>query len=634
VRGSRRRAGKSEDPGAPPPDASADEATPADSDAPADAATPAGADSLGNPAVRRPVRRRRRRIVVGVVLALIVIWVAASALDVFLAARHVRQGANQVQDARSALSADGLLSGAPLTPLRAAEANFASAHSLLSSPLLWPVDVLPVLGRQLRSVQDLSTAAGQVSRTGIKTVGETKALLKLPHTAGPDRITTLRRLANLASSTHAALSHVDLGPSNALIGPLATQRTKFSNDLNQVQTTLERTAASARAAVSILTGPQQYLLLTGNNAEMRSGSGAFLEAGIVTTEDGNLHLEGLRQSATLTLPVGAVHVGGDLEARWGFQLPGVDWRNLGLTPQFDVNGALAARMWQADTGQHVNGVMALDVAGLQELLTVTGPVTTSGGTVVSAGNVDQLLLHDQYVGEGYSTTTKQVDAARVDQLGSLASAVMQALQTRPLDLHAMVDALSAATAGRHLMLWSANPSTEAIWRSTGVSGQLTADSLDADVINRGGNKLDQYLTVHSALHLVTHGGQTAATLTVTLANHTPPGQSPFIAGPYPGLGTTYGEYVGIVTANLPNDVRDLALVPGESAVVDGEEGNTLLVGVNVDLLAGATKQVVFHFSFPQAHGALTVIPSARIPSVAWNVDGTSFFDKSPHLVTW
>jgi hypothetical protein len=255
--------------------------------------------------------------------------------------------------------------------------------------------------------------------------------------------------------------------------------------------------------------------------------------------------------------------------------------------------------------------------------------------VVSASSVDQLLLHDQYVGEGYSTNTAtQVDTQRVDELGSLASAVMQALETKPLDLHAMVDALSAATAGRHLMLWSADPSTEAIWRSTGVSGQLTADSLAANVINRGGNKLDQYLTVHSTLHLVTHGKQTAGTLTVSLANHTPPGQSPFIAGPYPGLGTTYGEYVGIVTANLPNFVRGLTLASGESAVVDGEEGNTLLVGTNVDLLPGAAKQVVFHFSFPQPHGELTVLPSARIPPVGWKVDGKSFSDSSPHKVTW
>jgi hypothetical protein len=187
-----------------------------------------GADTGVDAPTTRPVRKRRRRVILGVVLGLIVIWVAASALDVFLAARHVRQGANEVQAARSSLSADGLLAGAPLAPLRSAESSFASAHRLLSSPLLWPVDVLPVLGRQLRSVQDLSVAAGQVSRTGVKTVGETKALLKLPHTAGPDRITTLRRLAKLASTTHASLRHIDLGPLNALIGPLAKERAKFS----------------------------------------------------------------------------------------------------------------------------------------------------------------------------------------------------------------------------------------------------------------------------------------------------------------------------------------------------------------------------------------------------------------------
>jgi hypothetical protein len=589
--------------------------------------------TAGPPARRRS--RRRRRLIIGAALGLIVLWAAASAVDTFLAARHARQGADQIEAARAALSADGLLSVAPLSPLRSAEASFASTHSLLSSPLLWPVDVLPVLGRQLRSLQDLSKAAGQVSQTGVTTVGKAKALLKLPHTAGPDRILTLKRLATLTSTTHAALRHVDLGPSVALVGPLARQRAKFSTELNQVRTTLARTASAAGAAAAILQGPEQYLLLTDNNAEMRSGSGSFLEAGLLSTVGGELHLADLMPTYQLSLPRGAVPVNGDLEARWGWLLPGVDWRNLGLTPQFDVNGALAARMWQAKTGQQVNGVIALDVAGLQELLTVTGPVTTSGGTVVSAGTVDQLLLHDQYVGEGYSTNAAdQVEAARVDELGSLASAVLQALETEPLNLHATVDALSAATAGRHLMLWSADPSTEAIWRSTGVSGRLTAASLTANVINRGGNKLDQYLTVQSDLHLDTHRGKTAATLTVTLANHTPPGQSPFIAGPFPGLGTTYGEYVGIVTTNLPNDVRDLALPPGESAVIDGQEGRTLLVGVNVDLLPGATKQVVFHFSLPQTHGALTVLPSARIPPMEWNVDGSSFSDQSPHMVMW
>ena len=46
----------------------------------------------------------------------------------------------------------------------------------------------------------------------------------------------------------------------------------------------------------------------------------------------------------------------------------------GLTPQFNVTAPLAARMWTALTGQQVNGVMALDVVGVKQLLVATGPV--------------------------------------------------------------------------------------------------------------------------------------------------------------------------------------------------------------------------------------------------------------------
>jgi hypothetical protein len=151
-------------------------------------------DQTGGAAPARRRSRRKRRTILLVVLSLLVLWVAASAVDVLLAARHVQQGADQVQAARGSLSADGLLSGAPLAPLRSAESNFSSAHGLLSSPLLWPVDVLPFLGRQLRSVQDLAVAAGHVATTGVGAASETKALLKLPHNAGPERIVTLHRL--------------------------------------------------------------------------------------------------------------------------------------------------------------------------------------------------------------------------------------------------------------------------------------------------------------------------------------------------------------------------------------------------------------------------------------------------------
>ena len=597
-----------------------------------DAAGPEGGAVGAVPGRRRSARRRR---ITAVVVVVVVVWALAVIVSVLIAAEHIRHGEAAVQSARSGLSADGILSGAPVGSLRSAQSDFGSAHGLLSSPLLWPVDILPVAGRQLRSVQDLSGAAEQVARTGITAVGQSQNLLRLPHTAGPDRVAALHQLATLASSTHAQLAGITLGPDQALFGPLAHERNTFSDDLNQVRTTLARTSEAAASAATILQGPGTYLLLAGNNAEMRSGSGAFLEAGIITTGNGELHLSDMQPTASLTLPPGAVPVGGDLEARWGYLLPGQDWRNLGLTPQFDVNGPLAASMWKADTGQSVDGVLAIDVAGLKDLLEVTGPVTTASGQVVSSSNVEQILLHDQYVGETYNSAA---DAARVDELSTLASATLHALEDRPFKLHTMADALASAAEGRHVLLWSADPKTEAAWHGAGVSGQLQASSLMADIINRGGNKLDQYLSENVSLRLTSSGSQTKGTLTMTFANRTPPGQAPFIAGPYPGLGTTYGEYVGIATVNLPGYARDVSTPSNSSVVTSGPEGPTLLEGANIAINQGATQSITFSFVLPEAHGSMTVVPSARIGPATWHVADpsgtTAFEDSAPHTISW
>jgi hypothetical protein len=264
-----------------------------------------GEPSAGLPDVSEPIdapRRRRftrRSKITAAVLALVVVWIVAAVIDVVVASEHIHEGQSAVESARQGLSADGILSGAPVGSLRSAESSFGAAHGLLSSPLLWPVDVLPVAGRQLRSVQDLSGAAQQVAGIGVDTVGRSQALLRLPHAAGPDRVAALQQLAALATSTHADLSGVDLGPDQALIGPVAHDRNAFASELAQVRTTLARTSEAASAAATILQGPGTYLLLAGNNAEMRSGSGSFLEAGTITTANGDLHLSAMTPTVSL-----------------------------------------------------------------------------------------------------------------------------------------------------------------------------------------------------------------------------------------------------------------------------------------------------------------------------------------------
>jgi hypothetical protein len=196
--------------------------------------------------------------------------------------------------------------------------------------------------------------------------------------------------------------------------------------------------------------------------------------------------------------------------------------------------------------------------------------------------------------------------------------------------------MTTATEGRHLLMWSAAPAVEDAWEAGGVAGSLSADSAMVAVLNRGGNKLDQYMTVSNSLELTPGAGSapTTGSLTVTLENQTPPGQSQFIAGPYPGLGTVYGEYVGVLAVNLPPEASHLAVTGGPALDALGAEGPDWLIATGVDVKAGASQQITVTFDLPAGHGSMTVVPSARLQPVVWHYRGNSFNDGAPFTLSW
>ena len=255
----------------------------------------------------------------------------------------------------------------------------------------------------------------------------------------------------------------------------------------------------------------------------------------------------------------------------------------------------------------------------------------SDGRTFTAGNVEQFLLHDQYAGlNGESAITNN----RQDDLGDLAGAVLNQLQGQSTDLKTLANAVSSAVAGRHLMIWSKNPVDQAAWVVSGVSGSLTNRSVDVSLINVGGNKLDQFIAIHVALSTKPVGSNTEVSLTAQLANTTPPGQSQYIAGPFPGVPVAYGGYYGLVAANLPAAASDITMVGGGPLAVKGGEGPTWVVGAPLTIPAGSDPTVVVRFQMPGPHGSMTVVPSARVPAEVWTANGRTFDDSMPTTITW
>ncbi len=574
--------------------------------------------------------RRRKWFLIAGIVVLLVFWALVLGVRTLSAYRHDKSGLAALQQVKSNLSPRDLTSSRSVRLLDQAHAEFASAQSDLSSPLFDPITVVPVIGRQFRAVQALSTAAGTVAQVGSTFVSQVHDQLNQPHGAGPERVTSLRKLSALSASAESKLARIDTGPSHALVGPLASKHDQFVTQLDDAKQRLIKAAGVSAVVATILQGPQTYVVLASNNAEMRAGSGTFLDVGMATTSDGTVHLGDLGPSGNRTLPVGAVNPTGDLLRNWGWLHPGLDMRNLGLTPQFDVSAPLAARMWTALTGQKVDGVLSLDVDGVRQLLQATGPVVADGQTI-SADNVDQFLLHDQYVG---LTDTATGGATRQDALGALTSAVLRQLQGQTTNLRSLGSAVSAAVAGRHLMLWSSNPGAQAAWVVSGASGSLSPRSVDVSLINLGGNKLDQYVPVHVAVTTAPSGSGTAVTLTTRIVNNTPAGESQFIAGPFPGVAVDYGGYSGLVAANLPAAASDITMTGAGPLAIKSAEGPTWLVAAPLTVPDGATSTVVVRFRMPGNHGSMTLVPSARIPTEQWSSNGKTFDDSAPTTISW
>ena len=578
----------------------------------------------------------RRRLLLLAGLALVV-WAVVAAFFLLRLASDLRAGKDAADAARGQLGAEELADQEPLPELRTAAARFASAHDRAGGLVLAPLRVLPVVGRQLRSVDALSGAAAAIADAGVDAVERAGAVFEDPAGAGPARVEQVRELRDLLEEAAGRLAAIDdLGPRDGLLAPLADARNDLAADLAEANETLGKAHTGAEAAFGLLSGPRRYLVLAANNAEMRAGSGMWLQGGALVTRDGDLELE---EMVSLHLdadpPDGAVVPTGDLAARWGFLNPGNEWRNLMASPRFPESAQLAVEMWRAAGRGEVDGVLAVDAIGLQAIVEATGPVQTAEGSL-EAGSVLQHLLHDQYLAfADDAAPDSQVNAERREGLADLADAAIAAMDEGGYEASTLVRTLGDAVAGRHLLAWSAREDEQRGWEAAGMGGDLSADSLLVSVLNRGGNKLDWYLHVAADLTVERAGDGWDVAVELTLENTAPGGDPRYVQGPAPGIeGLEAAEYRGIVAVNVPGAAEGSAFDGVDGLAVVGADGPTRVVGFELDLARGESRTLVLRFRLPADVRELVVEPSARVPAISWHYGSEDWKDSASRTANW
>jgi hypothetical protein len=627
----------------------------------------------GRGSSRRQRRRRRNRLIALAVLGVFV-WLGACAFVLAGVARHASQGEDLVEgidtlrggdigdfvdavragsssgavtpadgadpastdavstdasgsdasgsDASGSDASDDIPDGETLAAdLRAAAGEFRAAHDRASHPVLTPLTLLPVVGTQVKSVQGLSAAAATVGDAAADAVDSVATRLDSPTADPAARAEAASTAADALERFREQTADLDLGPVGGLVPPLARARDEFSSRLDDLDTTMATLVPASRGVAQFLTGPGEQVFFAANNAEMRAGSGMLLQAAPLQVAGGQFSFGTLEATDNMVLPTAVRSPDPDFERLWGFLGPGRDWRNLNLTPRFPVSAELATAMWSSSGRGEAEGVVVVDVFAVRELLAAVGPVevTPPGGppVTISADNVVDYLLLEQY-----RAFAGDRDARR-DALGAVASAVLEAFNTREVSTADLLTAVQRAGRGGHLLAWSSDPVEQAGWEALEVDGGVGPETLSLALMNRGGNKLDQFVDISTK---VTRRNDFAAgtpiRVEVTVTNNAPAGLPVYVGGPYPGATAVPGEYWGFLQLTVPAGSK---VDPGDQRVIaKGPDGPSESMSTWVDLLAGETATYAFDVDLPAGVSALEIPPMARPAPATWDLFGETW----------
>jgi hypothetical protein len=568
------------------------------------------------------------------VATIVAVWLWTVIVGLTLGVLLSRDALHRVQRATTTVAPEDVVVGSHLGSLRRARDELDIAHLLSEHPAIRVLDVVPYVGRQLRSVRSLYGASHEVLAVGVHAIDRSQAGIAGMKKGGEARVNGMRTIATVAAQSQAHLEGIHLGSTQGLAGPLAHAQEKFAARIPKLTKALGELHATAQGLTSFLDGPRLYLVFAANNSEMRLGSGSFLSASFLSTNHGRIALFPMVPTATLALkPLLAAHVPLETDQAqiWGWLKPNQEWRNLGFSPRFDTTAKLSAQMIKARTGQQVDGVIAIDPIALNGLVSATGPVDVNGHQLSGKALLKYVFV-DQYRGVSVFDT-KQV--ARRDALGTIATEAIGRIDAGKWDTRSLVHALRTVGGGRHILAWSAHPKEQAAWHIAGVDGSVPNDGLFVGLHNRGGNKLDSFLDVNASMSTQRTSDLTNVSVTIKLQNKSPKGLPSYVQGPYPGsVGGAAGKYQGMLVFYVPSDATDMFVwSPNRDRVVAaGRDGTHQVMAMQIDLDRAKSDQLTLTFRVPKGDRRLVIVPSARYPAVQWSTGSKRFDDTGVRTI--
>ncbi|MEZ5379054.1 MAG: DUF4012 domain-containing protein [Acidimicrobiales bacterium] len=578
-----------------------------------------------------PVRWASRRRVVFGALSLVVLWLGWSTWTLYRAGTHAATGRDILLELGTIdpLAAD-LDEVADQIDLAESELRIADRH--LAKVAIRPLGVLPVIGRQLESGNALVDASLELTgalRPIFAEVNEVQA----GGAQELDRMQFLDTMGVLLAELRSTMDTIDFGPDHHLLASLADSRQDGVVALEELAVLADQAAVGVTGLESLL-ADGEFLLIVGSPSETQAASGMPLSVGTLATHDGDLQLLTINASENLFPISGSQVIDPDIAARWGFLKPGNDFRKLPLTPRFeDYVGPEALTMWEASAGEQLRGTFYIDPIALEAVLRVVGDIEVEGERF-GADNVVDYLLSDQY--STFSDADDDERLERRDRLAGIAGAAFEALGTRPWDPVLLLRELVSAADAGHIKAYSTVASEQALWRQVGVAGEIDGDEMLVGLMNLGGNKLDPYLNVDVVVDPVRTDEGIELRASMRIINRATPDLPEYVLGLWErNGGEQAGGYIGRVVVFAPAATTRIEFPADMPFEAYGRDGPLGMAAVAVYVPPGTDRNFEFTVFLDDEVLAdagvseITVLPSGRVPNVAWRWGDTTFQDQQP-----
>lgn len=472
----------------------------------------------------------------------------------------------------------------------------------------------------MEAVRDLTTAADRIGALGEATANEVQTSLDQAASSGPTgRVQLVDALGTTVQQLAQDLQTIDVGAHGWLLPPLRSARDDFVRHLGDADTRLEDGQATLATLRSFLVGPRRYLILGGNNSEMRS-MGIATTSGVATISNGAVEVGKFQSGLLTSISKPGVPIPEGWDWLYGYLDPGNQYSNMVASPNFPLVGQVANGISSNNTYGAVDGVIYVDTVSLQALLSIVGPVTVEGVTYTDQNAAAQLI------NENYIRFSAPDQSERREAQGRVANAIFDALNERHVPLVKLAAQLQDLARGRHLAAWSALASEEELWRDVGADGARSPNDVLVAWQELGTSKLDFYVTGNVEMTVRREGDYRRISLSMSATNPLRTSTAPYIDG-----GSMYavpGEYGFYLTVYLPRDTLDIKHDdPSWNAwAMDGDLQVTTFIA---RAPAGSSRTIELSFLLPDDETSITVQPSARLRPVVWSWDGYVFDDREP-----